>query len=165
MEKIFKILLSAVIALSFTSCHSIDDDRLPPAPVRLNFNTVADWNLYGNPAALQYVIFIKEQRIPANYNYSAISETGYGGILLVGDAFGMPIAYDLACPVEMRKDTMIKVDTEKNEAYCPNCGSRFDIFANYGSPLSGKAAELGYGLQKYYVGAGAAGEYMVITRK
>ncbi len=160
-----KISLTAIALTVICACHSVDDDRLPPAPVRLSFNTVAEWNLYGNPAALQYKMFIKEQRLPANYNYTAISETGFGGILLVGDAFGMPLAYDLACPVEMRKEIRIKVDTEKNEAYCPNCGSRYDIFANYGSPLSGKAAEQGYGLQKYHVGAGAAGEYMVITRQ
>ena len=160
-----KISLTAIALTVICACHSVDDDRLPPAPVRLSFNTVAEWNLYGNPAALQYKMFIKEQRLPANYNYTAISETGFGGILLVGDAFGMPLAYDLACPVERRKEIRIKVDTEKNEAYCPNCGSRYDIFANYGSPLSGKAAEQGYGLQKYHVGAGAAGEYMVITRQ
>ena len=165
MNKLLRILFSLVAVMPLVACHSVDDDRLPPAPVRLTFYTVAEWNLYGNPAALEYKMFIKEQRIPSNYNYTAISETGYGGILLVGDAFGMPLAYDLACPVEMRKDVRLKVDTEKNEAYCPNCGSRYDIYANYGSPLSGTAAEQGYGLQKYYVGAGAAGEYMVVTRR
>ena len=165
MKKVLCILLLQAMLAAITGCSSIEDDRIPPAPVSLTFRTVADWDMYANPAALEYKMFIKEQRIPSNYNYTAISETGYGGILLVGDAFGMPLAYDLACPVEMRKDVRLKVDTEKNEAYCPNCGSRYDIYANYGSPLSGKAAEHGYGLQKYYVGAGAAGEYMVVTRR
>lgn len=166
MNKLLGILSAILMAtlLLSTSCDSVDDDRLPPAPVRIAFNTVAEWDLYGNPPALEYRTFIKEQRIPANFSYTALTETGYGGVIIVGNAFGMPLAFDLACPYEARKDTRIAIDSEKNEAYCPVCGSRYDIFANYGVPLSGPAAEHGYGLQRYKVGAGAAGEYMLVTR-
>ena len=165
MNKLLRILFSLVAVMPLVACHSVDDDRLPPAPVRLTFYTVAEWNLYGNPAALEYKMFIKEQRIPSNFNYTAISETGLGGILIVGDVMGMFLAYDLACPVEIKKDIRLKIDSEKHDAYCPTCGSRYDIFANYGSPTSGPAAEKGYGLQKYYVGAGNSGEYMVVRRR
>lgn len=165
MKKILCILLLQAMLAAITGCSSIEDDRIPPAPVSLTFRTVADWDMYANPAALEYKMFIKEQRIPSNFNYTAISETGLGGILIVGDVMGMFLAYDLACPVEIKKDIRLKIDSEKHDAYCPTCGSRYDIFANYGSPTSGPAAEKGYGLQKYYVGAGNSGEYMVVRRR
>ena len=165
MKKALRILFLLAMFSAETACSSIEDDRIPPAPVSLTFRTVADWDMYANPAALEYKIFIKEQRIPTNYNYTAISETGLGGILIVGDVMGMFLAYDLACPVEIKKDIRLKIDSEKHDAYCPVCGSRYDVFANYGSPTSGTAAEKGYGLQKYYVGAGNSGEYMVIRRR
>ncbi len=71
------------------------------------------------------------------------------------------MAYDLACPVEARGDIRINVNAD-GEAECPKCRSRFDIFSLRGYPIYGKAAEHGYGLQVYNVGAGRSGEYMVV---
>lgn len=147
-----------------TSCKHLDDQRIPPAPVNLTFNTIAEWNRYGVPGALSHKRYIKSERIPADFPYVALSHTGFGGILLVGDILGAPRAYDLACPVECKADVRIIVDTETNKAYCPKCGSIYDIYTNYGQPLSGPALDYGYGLQKYYVGAGNSGEYMVVMR-
>ncbi len=160
-----KLRLAAVLAvLSLAACHTIDDDRIPPMPVRLTFYTIAEWNTYGVTGALDHKRFIKDERVPGNYPYSALSQTGYGGVLLVGDIFGAPRAYDLSCPVECKRDVRIVVDNEANNAYCPKCGSVYDIYTNYGQPLSGFAAERGYGLQQYYVGAGTQGEYMVVIK-
>lgn len=158
-------ILSLPVLLAITAaCHHIDDDRIPPAPVRITFNTVSDWDIYGTPGALDTRIFIKQERIPRDFPYTALTETGFGGVLLCGDIFGAPVAYDLACPVEMKADIRITVDKDASNAYCPHCGSVYDIFSNYGHPISGEAAERGYGLQRYYAGAGSAGEYMVIHR-
>lgn len=156
------LMLAAVLA----GCHHIDNDRLPPAPVNLVFNTVADWDLYGTPGALSSRRFIKtnELRIPANYPYTALNQTGFGGILICGDIYGAPVAYDLACPVEMKKDIRVRVDSEINKAVCDRCGSVYDIFTNYGAPVSGSAAENGWGLTRYYIGAGRSNEYMVVSR-
>lgn len=145
-------------------CHRLDDQRIPPAPVRLQFYTVAEWTTYGVVGALSHKRYIKDQRIPSDFPYTALSQTGFGGLLLVGDILGAPRAYDLACPVECKSDVRIVVDDETLNACCPKCGSVYSIFSNYGQPISGPAAELGYGLQKYYVGAGSQGEYMIVTR-
>lgn len=157
---------AALAVMALSGCHPINDDRLPPAPVHLTFNTVADWDRYGTPGALSSRMFIKTEttRIPADYPYTALNQTGFGGILLVGDIYGAPVAYDLACPVEMKAEIRIHVDTETNKAVCDRCGSVYDIFSNYGYPLQGPAAENGWGLTRYYVGAGRNNEYMIVTR-
>lgn len=164
MRKILTAVAFAA-AMIFSGCHTVDSDHIPPAPVYLVFQSVADWNIYGTPSAASSRLFVKSERIPANFSYTAVSQTGFGGVLLCGDIFGAPVAYDAACPVESRADVRVAVDTEALVARCPVCGSTYDVFSNYGSPLSGRAASLGYGLQRYYVGAGPAGEYMIVTRR
>jgi len=163
-----KCPVAAVIAIGLVvaACHHIKNDRLPPVPVNLVFYTVSDWDLYGTPGALSSKEFVKtpELRIPEDYPYTALNQTGFGGILLVGDIYGAPVAYDMACPVEMKSDVRIHVDHETNKAVCDRCGSVFDVFTNYGYPLSGPAAESGWGLTRYYVGAGRNNEYMVVSR-
>ena len=158
------LLIIAVMLTGLTGCKHLDTDRIPPAPVRLAFNTVADWNTYGVPGALGHRRYIKSERIPGNFPYTALSQTGFGGVLIVGDIMGAPRAYDMACPVECKPDVRIVVDEEAAKAYCPKCHSVYDIFTNYGQPLSGPAHDYGYGLQQYYIGAGNQGEYMVVVR-
>lgn len=156
--------MALALAVMAVGCHTIDDDRIPPLNVYVNFNTVGDWTEYGVPGAGSYRRFIKQDRIPANYPYSALSATGFGGVLLVGDVHNQPVAYDLACPVECKSNVRIQVNEQALNAECPVCHSTYDIVTNYGYPLSGKAAEKGYGLQRYHVSPGLNGEYMVITR-
>lgn len=161
-----RVVAAAVLfaAVAMPGCKHIDDQRIPPAPVNLTFNTIAEWNAYGVTAALGSRRYIKSEKVPANFPYTALSMTGFGGVLIVGDILGAPRAYDLACPVECKADVRIVVDNAAANAYCPKCGSVYDIFTNYGTPLSGPAHEYGYGLQKYYVGAGSQGQYMVVLR-
>lgn len=163
-KKLLKILLATILLSAVPACHTLDQDRIPPVPVRIIFNTVADWNIYGTPSALDHRSFIKKERIPANFPYTAVTETGFGGVLLCGDVYGAPVAYDLACPVEMKPDIRVSVPADSLYAECQHCHSRYDIFSNYGHPLSGPAAQQGYGLRRYYVGAGPAGEYMVVSQ-
>lgn len=159
------LILASLLALLLPGgCKHLDDDRIPPAPVRLAFTTVNEWEIYGVPGAMSHKRYIKSERIPSNFPYTALSQTGFGGLLLVGDIFGAPRAYDLACPVECKADVRIAVDTEAAKAVCPKCHSVYDIFTNYGQPLEGPALEHGYGLRQYYIGAGSQGEYMVVTR-
>jgi uncharacterized protein YbaR (Trm112 family) len=164
--KISKYIASAVGALAFfmgvSGCHTLDDDRIPPAAVNLTFYTVAEWNTYGVGGALDTRRFIKSERVPANYPYTALNYTGFGGLLLVCDITGNPLVYDLACPVECKATVRLTVDKEANVAECPQCHSTYDIFSLYGHPLSGKAAENGYGLKRYRIGTGST-EYMLIT--
>lgn len=152
------------MAIMAGACHHIDDDRTPPAAVWIAFNTEHDWTEYGTPGALDHKTFIKGVIVPGGLPQTALMQTGYGGVLLVGDINGNPAAYDMSCPVENRSDIRIQVDEESNDAFCAKCNSRYSIYTNYGQPLSGPAAENGYGLTKYYVGSGPNGEYRVISR-
>lgn len=145
-------------------CGSIDDDRIPVMPVYVPFQTQADWTVYGVGGATSSKMFIKSERVPSGYPWQAATETGFGGILLVSDIMGEPQAYDLACPVERDPNVRIMVDDKILKAECQKCGSIYEIFTNYGHPVSGPAAEHGYGLQRYRVGPGAMGQFMIITR-
>lgn len=93
---------AAVIALiaGGTACDTIDNDRIPAVPVNIIFSTVATWDTYGVTGALDSRRFIltRTEREPRNFPYPASSSTGFGGVLLVCDYYGNPVAYDLACP-------------------------------------------------------------------
>lgn len=151
-----------IAALTLVACDHIDDDRIPPMPVRIGFATVGDWNTSGIGGALDYRRFIKSESIPPTYHYTDLSATGFGGVLLVGDVNGQPVAYDLACPVECKRDVLIFVNSETMEGECPKCHSTYDIFSLGGHPLSGEAAREGYGLRRYNVGS-TASDYMLIS--
>lgn len=147
-----------------TSCSDSAGNRIPPAPVRITFFTVGDWTTYGVTGATDYVYFTREPRQPADFPFTAITETGWGGVVLVSDILGQPRAYDMSCPVEAKRDVRIRVDQAKAIAICDKCGSTYSIF-ELGSALSGPAAADGWGLQAYTVRMpGPAGEYAVITQ-
>lgn len=151
-----------VVAAIFTGCDHLDDDRIPVLPVRIGFATVGDWNVQGIGGALDHKPFIKEEGIPSSYHYTALSATGYGGVLLVGDVLGNPMAYDLACPVECRRDVRVFINTDEMVAECPECHSTYDVFSLGGHPLSGRAAKEGYGLRRYNV-APSSTDYMLVS--
>lgn len=161
VRRLFTIIIIAA-SLLLSACHHLDNQRIPPAPVHISFFTVGDWNVQGIGGALDHKRFIKEELLPPNYPYTAISATGFGGVLLVGDVNGNPVAYDLSCPVECKRDVRIFVNTDEMVGECPKCHSTYDIFSLGGHPLSGDAAKDGYGLRRYIVGPGT-GSYMLIS--
>ena len=154
--------MALLLGATFSSCERYEE-RVPPSPVRITFPTVGEWNVYGVAGAYDYRYFVKRERIPANYPYTALSETGFGGILLCTNMHGDPMAYDMACPVELNYKTLVKIN-EEMKAECPVCGSEYDVFDNYGMPLSGPARDREFRLTRYSVSPGGAGEYMIITR-
>ena len=155
-----------VLSVAACGCDHVDFDRIPPTNVRLSFDTRAEWERYGTPGALDHRRFILDGnlRVPSDFPWTGLTYTGFGGILLVGDLSGAPYAYDLACPVEVNRNVRIEIDTQENVAYCPKCGSRYSVFNNYGSPISGEARKLKRGLRRFNVGPGINGEFMVVTR-
>lgn len=157
-------LVLSIITLISTGCHSVDDERIPYSEVRLTFTTVGDWHRYGIGGAAESKRFIKNARVPADFPYTEMDRTGFGGLLLSMDAMGNLIVYDLACPYEARPTVRLFVPDGEPYAQCPECGSTFDIYTNYGHPRSGPAAEKGYALQRYSAIWGGALEYLVITR-
>lgn len=164
-------LAAAAVALTvMTGCHDVDTDRIPLMAVRVPFATVGDWNSYGISGAATTRSFIRQSGVPAGYPYTGLSATGFGGVLLTGTFsysgdphLTPPAAFDLACPVEARADVRVQPDYEELVARCQRCGSTYDIFNGNGMPLSGPALHDRYGLRRYRVTAGAAGEYLIIT--
>ncbi|MDE6495368.1 MAG: hypothetical protein K2L30_03925 [Duncaniella sp.] len=147
------------------SCDNVNDERIPYAPVYITFTTEAEWRLYGTPAASDVRRFIKSEKLPARFPYTAMSETGFGGVMLVCDALGENRAFDLACPVEVSQKVRIYVPEGEINAQCPVCGSTYDIMSGYGHPLSGPAQKDGYWLKTYRVSyTGRPLEYIVVTR-
>lgn len=161
MNKVGLCCLAMLSAL--WACRTVDDDRIPYAPVRIPFTTQAEWEVYGVSGALDSRRFILEQGLPANYPYTSLTYTGFGGVLLCGDIHGNPMAYDLACPVERSRDIRILVDNDAANAYCPRCGSVYDVFSNRGAPVSGEASQKGYGLRVYKVAPGQQNEAWLIS--
>ncbi len=164
MRRLVSLLtgLAAWLAIGgLSGCHSVDDDRIPWAPVSIPFQNVGEWNTYGVGGATDTRRFIKSEKVPSGFPYTVAMATGFGGVLLVCDYNNAYLAYDLACPVERKQTTRINVDTSENVGRCPVCGSTYDIFRT-GGPLSGPAATEGYALTRYIVSAGFSGEYMLI---
>lgn len=161
--KIFKIMALVALIAGATACDKVDDERIPPYPVYIQFATQADWTVYGVSGACSYKYFIKENRTPSNFPWTALTETGFGGILLVTDIHGDPHAFDLACPVEAQRDVRVVVDTDLQKARCPRCHSVYDIFTNYGLPVEGEALSKNYALRHYHVGSGYQGQYRIVT--
>lgn len=155
--------MMAIVCMCLCSCHHIDNHRLPVSYVRLSFVSVGEWDVYGVTGAGQHRNFILPEHIPAGFPYTAMSATGLGGILLCTTYLGTPVAYDLACPVECRASIRVFIN-EDNEAECPMCHSRYDVFEKLGYPVAGRAAEEGWGMEVYSVGPGMQGEYMVVSR-
>ena len=147
MNRLIRLGAAVAVVAAAVSCHHLDDDRVPPAPVLIQFNSVADWDVYGVSGAMSWRRFIKSERLPSNFPYTAMSATGFGG----------------SCPVECRSDVRIYIDEDALVAECPKCHSTYDVFSLWGHPLSGEAAERGYGLRRYTVRPGGMNEYRVIS--
>lgn len=162
MKKLSLSLIIVTAALFSVGCDRLDDERIPPAPVSIPFVTIGDWNAFGVAGAMDYKRFIKDEQLPPSYHYTAISATGFGGVLLAGDVNGQPVAYDLACPVECKRDVRIFINTDDMVGECPKCHSTYDIFSLGGHPLSGPAARDGFGLRRYNVGPGRV-DYMLVS--
>ena len=168
-----KALALIAVAGSHAGCHDVNSDRIPLMPVRIPFATIGDWHTYGISGAATARSYIKgtgSSGQPAGYPYTALTATGFGGVMLIGTytysgnpLLTAPVAFDLACPVEARADIRIAVDPDESCARCATCGSTYDIFQGNGMPLSGPASRLGYGLRHYRVVAGQASEYLVVT--
>lgn len=163
--KIDAIVAIASLTITTAACDSADDERIPAALVHIEFSTVGMWHTYGVAGALDTRTFDKQKRIPADFPYTEASATGFGGVLLVCTFDNSPIAYDLSCPVEAKRDITITIDNEEHIARCRKCQSTYDIFRT-GAPLSGTAADKGYALTRYRVESSQSNALMhtLITR-
>lgn len=162
--RLLRILVITIAALWLGGCDSLDDDRVPYAPVRVTFSTEGVWDVYGVHGATSWKRFVKKDKIPVGFPYAIHDETGYGGLLVVCDIMGDNQVYDLACPVDIPAVSQVVIRQGETVAWCPKCESTYEVFSNYGIPLSGPAARHGYALKRYRIVYGGPGEYRVITR-
>lgn len=160
---VLNILAAVIAGAGFCACSHIDDNRIPARNVNVVFSTVAQWDVYGVAGAYSHKRFIRELKEPANFPYTANTYTGFGGILLLTDPLGNPLAYDLACPVEVKANIRVFINDEYL-AECPECHSTYDVFSNMGAPVGDCPATYHhYGLRRYTVMGGLSGDYRVIT--
>lgn len=152
-----------------TSCHNVDDDRIPAMPVNINLSDPGLWNTYGVAGFGLCRYFIPRLGQPAGFSYTVSTATGFGGVLLImgmnpfSAETNVPLAYDLACPVECDPSVIVSVDSSTFEAICPKCGSHYDVTMQGGSPVSGPAfdGKHKYGLTRYQCFPTSMGGYMI----
>ncbi len=164
LRRLGAVLLGAGL---LCSCHEIDDERIPRMPVSINITGAGMWNTYGVAGTGLYREFILQEWLPYGFPYTQGSATGFGGVLLIGgmDPFtsepNVPLAYDLSCPVECKRDIRVFIDESNLDAVCPVCQSHYNVVTGGGSPLSGPAltGATKYGLRRYQCLAGAGGGY------
>lgn len=167
MRKLLPLI--TLIALSLTGCDSVDDDRIPNLAVSVNIGDSGLWNTYGVAGfgSSRNFILSSNLRQPSGFPYSTQSATGFGGILLINgmDPFttttDVPLAYDLACPVECKQDIRVQIEGDLYEAVCPVCHSHYDVTMSGGSPLSGPAAKHKYALRRYQCLPTTLGGYLI----
>lgn len=151
-------VLLLILCYVATSCgESVNNKRIPSYPVDINLSTAGQWHTYGIGGIGDYKIFIKGSQ-PSNFPWLSTTYTGFGGVLLVGvdpaaffadEAWPyLPMAFDLACPVEIDPKITVEVDPLSFEAVCPECGSHYTLYSG-GGPVSGPAVGYKYGLQQY----------------
>lgn len=166
------IFMSLMAMLSVvSSCNQVDDDRIPSVPVYINLSGAGMWNSYGVSGVGISRNFINWQGevSPAGFPFTANTYVGFGGVLLIGgvDPFtaepNVPLAFDLSCPVECKQTVRVAIDSDKLEAVCPVCGSRYDVMTAGGAPVGGPAltGRYKYGLRRYYCQPEMGGGYII----
>ena len=159
-NKISAIATLALMLLALcASCDTIDSKTIPNFTVRIDLGNFALWNTYGVNGMGDYRIFSREKNLPANFPYNVNTYTGFGGILLM---MGLeePMAYDLACPVEISQKITLSINADNFEAVCPRCGSRYNPLTGDGGPVAGVAINNKVGMRKYRVTPSNGGYYI-----
>ena len=156
----------------FTSCQSVDNERIPNMAVYLSLADAGIWNTYGVAGFGSNRNFIYNpagNSQPTGFPYKYGNATGFGGVLLIEgiDAFNpqlaVPLAYDLACPVERNANVRVHIDNDTYVAVCNECHSTYDVTMANGAPISGEAysGKYKYALRQYRVIPSGSGGYII----
>ncbi|MDE6786467.1 MAG: hypothetical protein K2J46_05455, partial [Muribaculaceae bacterium] len=153
------------------ACNHGDDDRIPSLPVNINLSGAGMWNSYGVSGVGISRDFINWQGVlsPTGFPFTANTYVGFGGVLLIGgiDPFtsetNVPLAYDLACPVECSQTVRVVIDQDNLEAVCHVCGSHYNVLTAGGAPVAGPAltGKYKYGLRRYVCDPVQDGGYII----
>ena len=162
------VLLALIVCLA-PGCDKVDNKTVSGFQVRINLGTYALWNTYGVSGVGDYNMFNRGKGLPHNFPYNVNTYTGYGGVLLImgldsGTASYMPLAYDLACPVERDAGVTLSIDPDNLEAVCPKCKSRYNVLTGAGGPVSCPSMQRKVGLTTYVVrSTGSSGGYIITS--
>jgi hypothetical protein len=74
---------------------------------------------------------------------------------------GVPLAFDLACPVEHNAEVTVTIDPTTLDAVCSTCKSHYDVLIGAGGPKSGMAIDRKVGLNMYIVRPTSTGGYFI----
>lgn len=165
-QKILHILLLLLLSLGFAGCEKINNESLPNYSVRIDLGEYGKWTTYGVHSLGEYRYFNRVKGIPSNFPYNVNTYTGFGGVLLfmgqdMTSGGPVPLAFDMACPVEHNADVTVTIDDSNLEAYCPKCKSRYNVLLGSGGPISGMAMDRKVGLNMYKVRSTINGGYII----
>lgn len=172
MNKALFIPIAALFIFIISGCQTVNDTRIPAMPVYISLSNQGLWTSFGVSGFGDFNYFVYQSgspREPAGFTYLASSATGYGGVLLIegmdpfSGATGVPLAYDLSCPVECTPTIRVAIDGKTYEAVCPVCDSHYDVTMLAGAPTAGPAltGEHKYGLRRYYCHPTTLGGYII----
>lgn len=164
-----RLAVAVAAVVSIAGCHSVSDNRVPNMAVSINLADQGLWNTYGVPGTGSWQYFVKSLRQPSGFAWTERSASGFGGVLLIGgmDPYqvqtNVPLAYDLACPVECSPTVRVAIDPATLEAICPDCGSHYDVMMSGGAPTAGPALTGAhkYSLRRYNCLPGQLGGYYI----
>ena len=125
------ILLLLTVTV-FTACKDdIYRSSIPDVPVHLELNLVSQYPLFAN-SINEYILFTEP--------LYATDRIGFGGIIVYTTLEGKYAAFDLACPVEVKRDVRVEPDGS-GFLNCPSCGEQYDIMFGLGYPTKGISQE------------------------
>jgi Ferredoxin subunits of nitrite reductase and ring-hydroxylating dioxygenases len=134
--------ISIMICFLITcSCDKIEDSRIPRNhPVYLELYLDAeDRDLVPMSAYKFFTI--------NNINISS-QRVGYAGVLVYHGVDGNYYAFDMACPHEASRNSIIQMSDDGIYAVCPTCKSKYDISHGIGNPVEGPSR---FTLRRYSV--------------
>ena len=158
-HKILTAFTALMALVMFSACDHIDNKTVPRFMVRIDLGNYAMWNTYGVNGVGDYRIFNRDKNLPANFPYNVNTYTGFGGVLLMMGIDG-PLAYDMACPVEIDPNITLSINADNFEAVCPKCGSHYNPLTGDGGPVYGVAINTKVGMRKYRVMPSAGGYFI-----
>lgn len=167
------LLFITVILLLLQSCKTdVDNERIPNMLVNVSLSDAGLWNTYGVSGFGSHRDFIYNASgtsVPLGFPYKYGAGTGFGGVLLIEgmDPFStvtaVPLAYDLACPVERNPRIRVSIDPDTYVAVCSQCHSTYDVTMQRGAPISGEAAtgKYKYAMKTYTCVPSGSGGYII----
>ena len=127
MKRIIYITLIIVLA----SCENNYYSSIPSYPVNLELNILGEYPHFVPDNIMQSLTFTTPRLMT--------DRLGYGGILVLTGLDAQYHAFDLACPVECRRD--IRVEIDGMFAVCPQCGEKYEVFYGIGNATQGISKE------------------------